>query len=350
VSLVILAKKLLPFVMQQLTFPRPKSADFTDKAEDIIALRGVARLCVLCQFWLAVICLGGSILLDESAAFSVFCGVLACVSCLIPIGYALLKREFFTLFSCITIFNLAPIWFLYLEVILPGNDAYKYSQPIHKMEALFWAATFQFFVNLLYMLLWKQFTPRSIYTFKFLSDIKISSNSYIVASILAFFIPIFAFFFYYDSLEILWKAMTAGREGGGSGGGLLIQDSLGGSSAYMLPFTWLWQLTPLFGTIAFTSSSIKWRAGPLAAISLGLIVIFFIFLGGSRSIMMFVAAPVLFFLFYYNWDKGLKFWGFAIMLLFLIIGVMELQVRFRGNLLGVLENPDKAAYERGIST
>ena len=58
---------------------------------------------------------------------------------------------------------------------------------------------------------------------------------------------------------------------------------------------------------------------------------------------MFVAAPVLFFLFYYNWHRGIRFWIPASILLVVLIGIMELQVRFRGNLLEVIADPQKAA-------
>jgi hypothetical protein len=321
-----------------------------DKIAGLIELRQIAWICVVCQFWVATICLGGSILLSESPAFTILCGLLACLSCTAPIIYVLYRKNFFALFSCVSIFNLAPIWFLYLEVILPGHDAYLYSRPMYKMEGLFWAASFQLFVNLVYLLLWRKATTISLNKFAFLTEIKLSSTFYFIVTIIVFAVPLIAFYFYYDSLEVLWQAITGGRSGGGSAGGLLIQEAVGNSSAFMLPFNWLWELTPLFGAIAFISATHKWRFSPVISLVLGLLVIFVFFLGGSRSTMVFVAAPVVFFFFYYNWDKGVKFWVLAGMLLFTVIGVMELQVRFRGNLLDVLADPAKAAYEQGLSS
>jgi hypothetical protein len=139
---------------------------------------------------------------------------------------------------------------------------------------------------------------------------------------------------------MLWIFLTSGR--GGAAGELQAQ-TVGGMGAFMNPLTWIMQLTPLLGAIAFILDRKKYTFAPLFALALGLIVIFIFFLGGSRGTMMFVAAPVLFFLFYYNWDKGIKFWIPAIMLLFFLIGAMEMQVRFRGNLLEVLANPAKVA-------
>lgn len=339
--------------MQQLTLPSSLSVPTSTDAANpggLADLRRVAWICAFCQFWVAVLCLGGSQLLADSHDFSVFCGVVACIGCIVPIIYALYKKRFFILFSCVSIFNLAPIWFLYLEVVLPGHDAYVYSRPMHKMEALFWAATFQFFVNLIYVVLWRPLTAFSIRRFAFLAKINLSATFYGIAAILAFTVPLLAFLYYYESFDILWTALTAGRSTGGSGGGLLVQDSTGNSSSFMLPFNWLWQLTPLFGAITLTSARNKLRPLPILAMASGMVVIFVFFLGGSRSTMMFVAAPVLFFLFYYNWDKGIKFWTIAGLLLFFIIGVMEMQVRFRGNLLEVLADPAKAAHDRGLAS
>jgi hypothetical protein len=83
---------------------------------------------------------------------------------------------------------------------------------------------------------------------------------------------------------------------------------------------------------------------------LSLLVVFFFFLGGSRGTMMFVAAPLLFFFFYYNWHRGLKFWIPAILMLFMLIGVMEFQVRFRSNLLEVIANPEKAVRDSEVKS
>jgi hypothetical protein len=148
----------------------------------------------------------------------------------------------------------------------------------------------------------------------------------------------------------LWLAATGGRSGGGSEGGLLIHEAVGGSSSLMMPINSFWQLTPVFGVIAFTAARYKNRLFPVLSLLCGLVVIFVFFLGGSRGTMMFVAAPVLFFLFYYNWDKGLRFWLPAGLMFFLLVGIMEVQVRFRGNLLEVLADPVKAAKARGLST
>jgi hypothetical protein len=118
----------------------------------------------------------------------------------------------------------------------------------------------------------------------------------------------------------------------------------------MLPLTWIWQLTPVFGCIAFVSSSKRHKFLATLSLILGLLVIFVFFLSGSRGTMIFVATPALFFLFYYNWHRGIKFWIPASLLLIVLIGIMEVQVRFRGNLLDVIADPEKAARVQGLKS
>jgi len=171
---------------------------------------------------------------------------------------------------------------------------------------------------------------------------------YIRATILVFILPLIFFYLFYGSASVLWTALTAGRIEGSSG--LLIRDSVGSSSSFMLPFTWIWQLTPIFGCIAFISSPKRYKFLATISLLLGLIVIFVFFLSGSRGTMIFVATPVLFFFFYYNWHRGFKFWLPASFLLIILIGIMELQVRFRGNLLEVIADPAKAARLQGLKS
>jgi len=58
--------------------------------------------------------------------------------------------------------------------------------------------------------------------------------------------------------------------------------------------------------------------------------------------MSFVATPVLFFFSITIGIVGFKFWLPASFLLIILIGIMELQVRFRGNLLEVIADPAKS--------
>lgn len=318
-------------------------------AKTLVSLRKLGITCCTFQGFLSIICLSGSAFFAKSNFIAIGCGILAIIISLIPIFYSIFNNKILLIFSCLTAFNIAPIWFLYLEAVLPGYDAYEYILPEYRMQALFWISAFLFFTNLFYVIFWRKFSIYSINNFLFLEILRLKPSFFMRLSVIAFIVPLISFYFFYGSTNTLWIALTAGRSGG-AGSGLLIRDSIGDSSALMLPLVWIWQLTPLFGVITYVSSKSKIQFFPILSLALGLLVIFVFFLGGSRGTMIFVGAPVLFFIFYYNWNRGIKFWIIAVALFFVFIGIMELQVRFRGNLLDVITDPAKAAAIQGISS
>src|SRR5690606_34901569 len=93
-------------------------------------LKNVAFITTLLQFWAAIIYLSCSILFPDSASASIACGILAILLAVTPFLLILKENNYSLIFSCINIFNLAPIWFIYLEAILPGYDAFEYSSPM----------------------------------------------------------------------------------------------------------------------------------------------------------------------------------------------------------------------------
>ena len=314
------------------------------KRENLTVVQTLQDLAVKCSYLnLAgiVLFLGVFLFADITPDLAVICGVVAILISFSPVIYAWQKKRTALLFSGISVVNIAPIWFLYLESVLPGYDAFSYTQPAYRVLGFLWISVFQLLVNLVYALLSKSGHSFSIRSFSFLNSIRFKPVFYIRMTLLVFFLPLIVFLFYYGSLNVLWTAMTAGRLEGSSG--LLIRDSVGSSGSLMLPFTWIWQLTPVFACIAYIRARKGYRLSALLCLLLGLFVIFVFFLSGSRGTMMFVATPPLFFLFYYNWHRGIRFWLPVSLLLVAMIAIMEIQVRFRGNILEVLANPQKAA-------
>jgi hypothetical protein len=316
-----------------------------NEVNGFLHLKRIALRCLFFQLVAAIVFLFCSIISPESHQVAVACGVLAILTSLVPILYVFLTKKVVLIFSCLCVFNLAPIWFLYLEAVLPGYDAYTFSQPVFRMESFFWVAVFQIFVNLFYLLFWESGSKFSIRTFSFLNKLRLKSDFYGWITLLAFALPLVGYYFYFGSVETLWIYLTGGRSGGSE---QVLQESGGG--ALLSPLNWLLQLAPLFGTIAFISAKQKYSFTPIISLFVALLVIFIYFLSGTRSIMLFVAAPVFFYFFYYNWHKGFKFWFSALTLFFLLIGVMELQVRFRGDLLSVIADPQAAARHYNLSS
>ncbi|MGC4036274.1 MAG: hypothetical protein QM764_09945 [Chitinophagaceae bacterium] len=322
---------------------------YNEKLINFHHLKKIARLCAILNFEVAIVSIVSSILFPQSNFMTICCGIIAILCSLTPVIYALYVKRFDLVFSCICIFNVAPIWFLYLETVLPGYDAYLYSPAIYKMKALGYSCLFLMFVNTLYAFFQPRGVTTSVGVFSFLNTIRPTAKFYVHLTFMTFIVPIVAFLIFYQSAEILWHGLTSGRSGGG-GSGILIREPVGGSATYMLPFLWMWQLTPLFGIIAFVQHGKKKTLAAYLCLLLSLCVMFVFFLGGSRGTMFFVSAPALFFLFFYNWDKGVKFWAFAVVLFFAFIAIMELQVRFRGNLLKVIANPTAEAKSHGLSS
>jgi hypothetical protein len=251
-----------------------------EKSITIRLLKNLAAKSAYLNIAAAVLFLAISQLSDVSIEIATICGIVAILIALLPVMYAIQKKKLPLLFSGISILNIAPIWFLYLESILPGYDAYTYIQPGYKVLAFFWIAVFQFLVNFVYVSFWNRGHAFSVRSFSFLKFIRLKPIFYIRMTFLVFIIPLVVFYFFYGSASVLWTAMTAGRLEGSSG--LLIRDSVGGSSSFMLPFTWIWQLTPIFGCIAFISSPKRYKFAATISLLLGLIVIFVFFLSGSR--------------------------------------------------------------------
>src|SRR5882724_1386200 len=117
-------------------------------------LKNLAACCVYLNAVAMILFLSLSSFADISAKLATICGVLAILISLFPVIYAWQKKKIALLFSGISVLNIAPIWFLYLESILPGYDAYDFIQPGYRVLALFWISVFQFLVNFIYVLFW----------------------------------------------------------------------------------------------------------------------------------------------------------------------------------------------------
>ena len=238
--------------------------------------------------------------MSNSTAVSV--GYLAIFISFFPILYFIFNRQFSSIFSCIVVYNIAPIWFLYLEGIFDGYDAYIYITPEYRVYSYLWSSIFQLFVNFFYLTFRIPVLKRSISFFKFLVEVRFKSSAFIYVTLLSFLIPLIVLAFYYGSIFILYDALTQGRAGGG-GSGILKRDTVGGTSSFLLPITWLWQLVPLFASIGYIEGKKYSKFLSFLSLSLGVLVVFITFLGGSRGTMIMVSAPALFYLFFYNWDK-----------------------------------------------
>src|SRR5262245_48078398 len=119
-------------------------------------LKDLATRCIYLNLAALVLFLGISLFTEITSELAVICGTIAILISVFPFVYALQKRKTALLFSGISVVNIAPTWFLYLESILPGYDAFSYIQPGYRVMAFFWISVFQLLVNLTYVLLWRR--------------------------------------------------------------------------------------------------------------------------------------------------------------------------------------------------
>src|SRR6185503_20183435 len=153
-------------------------------------LKNLAAKCAYLNLVAVALFLAISSFSDATAELAVVCGILAIGISLFPVIYALQKKKITLLFSSISVLNIAPVWFLYLESVLPGYDAYNYIQPGYKVEALFWIAIFQFLVNFIYVVFWNKGHAFSIRSFSYLKHIRFRSIFYIRMTFIVFILPL----------------------------------------------------------------------------------------------------------------------------------------------------------------
>ncbi|GAA5483680.1 hypothetical protein [Haloferula sargassicola] len=274
--------------------------------------------------------------------------------CLYPTISVLLKRDLKLLLSALVIANLAPIWFLHLEGVLSGRDAKELLSPAVRIGGFIWANVYSAIFNCLYRFFLKT-TSKALHRSAYIWAPDPQSSLLGLAAIAMFWIPIAIIGQRYESLEQLWWSLTAGRTGGEMGV-LLRVTSVGGSNSFYLPLMWAFQLVPLVSAMAL-DSHLRQQNHPVIpwiATCFGLMVIGFYLLGGSRGQFIQIVAGPLGLLIFRVRNRGYVAAIIALVSFFLLIGIMELQVRQRGNLLELLSRdnirPGTAVKNREITT
>jgi hypothetical protein len=246
--------------------------------------------------------------------------------------------------TCFIAANTAPVWFLYLEGVLPGYDARELLPPEMRIEGYLWASIYAFFYNFFYYWFFRKVAPALHRRFP-MSTPNPSPGGLGIASILMFVVPLVVIGSRYNSLGEVWDSLTKGRVGGEGMGVLLRVSNIGGSEAFYQPLMWLFQIVPAVSAMA-VDSSIRSRRFSLSAwigLAFGISVIFFYFLGGSRGQFIQMLAGPAGILIYRNLKRGWIFTAAAVGAFVLLIGLMEFQVRTRGNMLEKMRDTEEIA-------
>jgi len=245
-------------------------------------------------------------------------------------------------------FNIAPVWFLYLEGAISSHSGLQGElftaldlKPEMRIHAYGVALVFQAMVGLFTLAFSKFVTHKSIVTNSRIEGLHISASGYALIACASFWIPLIVIGGTHSSLSSLWHSLVDGRSGGSSGT-LLRTAGNGGTEALLQPLLWLWNLTPAFACLAITCIIVrkeKIRVSVALSTLFGVLVGFFTFLGGSRGMLMCVMAIPIMFWFVFGPRIGKAFIPITVAFFVLAIGIMEFQVRARGNLLSYIINP-----------
>lgn len=283
--------------------------------------------------------------------FGILVSYFAIFGSLLPIFVAFFKRDISYCINSISFFNISATWFLLLETVFVTGDSYRFIDRDLINLSVFYLFLFMFFVNFFLFIYYTYRRDNQLYPKSY--GFFVVNNVVLFRIVLfCFFIPLFLLFFYYGSFSGLWDAMSVGRTDSGSN---MLKSEDGASTSLMLPIIWLWQLVPALGMGAIFSKDIDGNfifnfVKRLFLFFLVIFVIFITFLGGSRGALMFVAAPAIITFFVWKKNKSFLFWIGVFVVGVSIIGVMELQKRFRGNLLDVISNPSEAAQLKGYES
>jgi hypothetical protein len=248
---------------------------------------------------------------------------------------------------CSTAALLAPIWFLYLEGLIENDETAYILAPYIRIKGYACSMIYMGLLVLCYTWILRFVKPRSKKFNRKILEIELNPFLLSIATVLALLIPLTIIGSQYANLDELWRGLTAGRSDG-SNGTLLRRGSEGGVEAFYEPLMWLWQLTPTLAGLTWVTEINRGKPlsiSSLIAVICGIAVTFFTFLGGSRGLLIFVLAVPIMLWFFYGIRLRLTFWLISIAGFFLAIGIMEFQVKTRGNMLDVLASGGSQVVE-----
>lgn len=239
-------------------------------------------------------------------------------------------------------FSLAPVWFLYLDGVLPVGLSYSMSTPVSKQLVSVYTSSFFTAFIFFYRI---PVSTRLVSLFPKPSFPSFSQKFFSILSIFSFVFPILiiGFFQHGGSWDAIAYSLTAGRDGSASGL-LLRSDGFAGSVFnIMLPLVWLFMFTPSLCALSLNHNLLSTKLLALRFISLlcAASVILFVWLSGERSSFILTLVPALSILCSRFLVNKKKFFILVFILPFLLstlLNANQIQVRYRGNILDKVQS------------
>lgn len=231
-----------------------------------------------------------------------------------------------------TVVLVAPLWFLYLEAILPGGDAWLLPAH-HVVHALAYAAFFLAVFNVAYVFRMPAWAIR-FHEKQF--RVQLPANFFPIVGIAFTLLMLFVIWGYYGfNASRAVEAYLGGRSTGS--GGLIKRGGIGGWEVFLQPFAFMAPVVPTLAALSW----VRFGKEAKAALPLRLLVsacagllIFMMFLGGSRGNMaVFLVGPAAIWLLFGRRLPKSVFFGVTAFLFLFLVGIWEYQKRNRSNLL-----------------
>jgi len=280
----------------------------------------------LCIVGHALSLLGG----NAKSVMQLYAVVLAAVSGSVIIWRAVKQPQ--KLLSAHTVVLATPIWFIYLEAILPSGDAWLLPTA-SVVKALSYVAFFLLIFNIAYVFRMPAWAIR-VHERNF--RVQLPPNFFPVVGIGFTLVMLFVIWGYYGfNASRAVEAYLGGRSTGS--GGLIKRGGVGGWEVFLQPFAFMAPVVPTLAALSWVRFGQEGKAAlPLKVVvtACAALLIFMMFLGGSRGNMaVFLAGPAAIWLLFGRRLPRAVFWAATIVAFLLLIGMWEYQMRKRSDLL-----------------
>jgi hypothetical protein len=241
------------------------------------------------------------------------------------------------LMSCNTVVILAPLWFLYLEAVLPGGDCW-----LLPADAVTRALAYAPFFLMVFSAAYFAKPNPAIVRFHDKHFLRVTNGSFlpivgIGLTVLTFFAVLARYGFSWETTK---EVYLAGRA---AGSGLIRRGGLGGIEVFLQPLDFMCASVPTIAALSWVAFP-KERLAPfalrLAVTGCAVFLIFVQFLGGSRGFMAtYLAGPAVIWIIFGRHFLGKAAYILVTVGLFLtLIAVWEYQKRNREHLLADVES------------
>lgn len=248
----------------------------------------------------------------------------------------LARRNSGFMLSCFTVVLLAPIWFLYLEAILPEGDCWLL--PADRVIAtLSYGAFFLFIFTLFY-----RFRPPAFaigFHERHFQRVIQPNLLPILGIVFTLAVSVVVFARYDFNWEFVKQAYLGGRATGS--GGLIKRGGVGGWEVFLQPAGFMAPIIPTIAALSWVQFGKEPKAGLLLRMAItacGLFLIFVMFLGGSRGNMaVYLAGPAAIWWLFGRRLGKVTFITISFTVFLFLVGMWEYQKNRRSNLLGGVE-------------